>query len=118
MQRDKEGGFAWCYTRASGLGHRVVWWYHPNWHYIIYEWPLRFGFFNISETPAEEPEEEEEDDTLERYDPDPGVIKDWRKDLAVGRKKHKKRKADEMVQARYRFSFISFYSLSLKGYLM
>ncbi len=63
---------------------------------------------NFIEAPAEEVEEDEEDETLERYDPNPGEVKEWRKDLADGLKKHKKRKAKELkkeanviFQARY-----------------
>ena len=36
---------------------------------------------------AEDDEEEEVEEGLEHYDPDPGVVKDWRQDMANSRKK-------------------------------
>jgi hypothetical protein len=44
---------------------------------------------SFSEKPDEEMAEEEDEveESLEHYDPDPGVVKDWRQDMAMSRKK-------------------------------
>jgi hypothetical protein len=44
---------------------------------------------SFSDKPDEEMAEEEDEveESLEHYDPDPGVVKDWRQDMAMSRKK-------------------------------